>query len=177
MESDNRSEKIGKTNVRQKQNIIYFFGKIEEDSALDFITLLDYNPYSEICIKLHTSGGNVQAAFAMYHAIKDASKTKHITIINEGICNSSGTIVLAAGTVRLARKYSTYLIHDFRKSFSGKQEELRDQLYNVDIYLSMYKEILSTSNFSPEHIDSMMRDERILTSQECLELNIIHAIC
>lgn len=162
--------------VRQKENIIYFFDGINPRTALEFVQLLDYNPHHDICIKLHTTGGQIESALVMYNAIK--SSNKHFTIINEGSCYSAGTIILAAGNVKLSRKYSAYLIHSSRvKNLSGKYDDIRDHVYNADMLMNFYQDIICNSIFTRSHLMSIIEDEKFLTPSECLDFKLIDVIC
>ena len=171
------SDRSGKVNVRRDADSIYFFDKITDESSLEFHILLNGIESDTVTIKINTSGGDVSSAFSIYNIIREISKLKEIITINEGRCHSAGTIILSAGTIKLARQYSTYLIHDFRRKLSGKHEDIRDEVYNGDILLKFYKEILCNQKFSHRTLTNLIKNERYLTPKECLSYGLIDHIC
>ena len=95
------------------QRRVFVVGEITESSAAQVIRqlwFLDAQGHSPIELYLMTAGGDLKAAFAIVHTMRLVTSRIHTYAIGE--CNSSGTVILAAGTgKRHAFDDTTLVIH------------------------------------------------------------------
>lgn len=92
---------------------LYFCGEVNQGSAAVLISQLRALEYIDndapIKVTLHTEGGEVHSALAIYDEIRNSACP--IFIEAHGLCASAGLIILAAGDVRLATQNTVFFYH------------------------------------------------------------------
>lgn len=92
---------------------LYFCGEVNQGSAAVLISQLRALEYVDsdapIKVTLHTEGGEVHSALAIYDEIRNSACP--IFIEAHGLCASAGLIILAAGDVRLATENTVFFYH------------------------------------------------------------------
>ncbi len=136
---------ISKTMLDKR--LILFTGEIDLDGARDASRSLEYMALRNnkpIKIILNSVGGEVYAGLLLYNTIKDVVD-RGIDVIIEvrGLCASMGTVVLQAGSKRLAAKRSRFLLHEISDWTFGKVTELQEGAKEAKIVNQMMAEILA----------------------------------
>ena len=69
------------------------------------------------------------------------------------------------------------LIHQLRSQSSGKFNEMKDELKNLDFFMDNLKDIyLSNSKITPERLQQLLDTDIWISAQECLSLGLIDRI-
>lgn len=132
-----------------------------------------------ITIYINTAGGNLGDALSIYDLLKTIPNNI-ITIVN-GLCASSGLLILSAGDLRLSTKHSKFFFHQ-PSIFPG----IIDSKENVDYLLILYNEakkendkiLKSTMNISKDKWKKYFgkRSHAWFNAETALSLNLIHHI-
>lgn len=107
------------TGLLLKERELVLTGEIDEsklDSFLKNLRLLEVKP-APVTIYLHTFGGDVCSAFAMYDYIRTCKS--FITIVGSGYLMSAGTLIIQAADDRVCTENTSLLVHDGYTGISG----------------------------------------------------------
>ena len=148
--------------------------KISGDITQDTVTSLFNNYKKDEPLIINTYGGDLWAGWAMY----DYLNTQELGVVNViGVCASSGTLPLLAFDERLGSENSKYIIHNPWAMSVGDSEELgkvSDSLSKSEVELiNLYE---SKLNITRDEITSLMKNEKELTADEALNINLITGI-
>ncbi len=94
------------------ERVIYLMGDIDEDSARQFIIVLNFldNLASEpIRVLLSSDGGSEEAGYAIYDAIKLARSA--VLVDGIGMVASMAAVIIQAGDVRRLAPNASFMIH------------------------------------------------------------------
>ena len=135
---DNNDETITTTHG----NKIYFYDHISKKSVLNLFIevekltnklthesqLYGFEPIIELHI--HSDGGDLYAGISAYDILQ--KNTIPIHTIIEGEACSAATLLALAGEKRYITEHSMILVHQLRTWFSGKHNDLQDELKTSD---------------------------------------------
>ena len=98
------------------------------------------------------------------------------TII-EGEACSAATLIALAGTERYMTENSMILVHQLRTWFSGKHNELEDELKSADKMMKSLKAIYTKhTKLTQSELSKLIQREEYLTSHECLSKGFVDKI-
>jgi len=128
---------------------IYLMGAIgewEEVRAKDIITLLDKaksDGAKKINLRVHSPGGSVLEAGAIYNAVKNLVNTGiEVYAYIDGIAASMASIIIAAATKVFASKLSRVMIHQSRISrASGTAADMRKYATQLETINEQFAEV------------------------------------
>jgi ATP-dependent Clp protease protease subunit len=146
-------------------------------NQLEFMQLQSAKP---INIRLNSPGGSVVDGFAIYDAIKEATKKAAVDITVQGACMSMAMIILQAGTKRLTYPNSAFMLHEVRRvsgDYISKSEskDMERQLKKTQDRLNAV--ITGRSKITLELLEEMIeRKDHVMTAQEALEHGLIDSI-
>lgn len=188
VDDENTTEDLSDDCVKVFGTEIYFYGDIDDDNILEFITkfkkvekdllkkaidLPGYNPVITIHIK--SDGGDVFAGLSAMDHI--ASSKIEVHTVADGLCASAATFMLMGGTVRMMLPNSCVLIHQLSSEFWGKYEELKNELENCKKFMTIITNIYREHTKIPaKKLDEMMKQDIHLTATECLKYGVIDEV-
>lgn len=141
------------------------YGEIEAETTLKVLSFLKANRRKNVLIYINSEGGSVHQALQIYKFIKDHKRVITIAI---GECSSAATIILAAGSKRLATKETEFLIHYGEETNNSIQERKRhDQL--LEEMSNIYKEL----GIGDEALDQFYSKEAPLNFDEAKLINLV----
>lgn len=134
-----------------------------------------------IKILLNTSGGDTNAALAIYDRLKHSPCL--VIIEAWGSCMSAGTLILQAGDTRLLSKHCCFMIHDGSLKVSGERgtalnwvewnRKIENPAFN-DIYLKRIQE--KRPYFRLKQLEDMLKIDTIMTAQQAIDLGLADKI-
>jgi len=170
-------------------NKIYFYAEIFRDKVLqlnkkirelnnsmrrqkDQLNLEEDIP---IYLYLNSFGGSIFSGFSAMDALIK-SKLPVITIV-DGCCASAATFLSVVGTKRYITPHSYLLIHQLSSGYWGKYEEIKDQMDNVNKFMSLIKEVYCKYTKMPEEkLDEILKHDIWLNAEECIEYGLVDEI-
>ena len=136
---------------------------------------LQYNYRPPIKIHLQSLGGELMPSFYVCDFIKELDTPVHIYI--DGFVASAASLISVCGKKRIMTKHSFMLIHQLSSQSSGKFNEMKDEIKNLDFFMDNLKDIyLSNSKMSPEKLDQLLATDIWISAQDCLEMGLIDQI-
>jgi len=165
-----------------RARIIYVQSDIDDALCAKFIKLLKYldKTSGDIQIVLNSGGGCVTSGFAMHDAIKACNNP--VTVKVYGRAMSAATVILQAGDLRIATRYTRFMIHRGETEVVGdfnnvkklmKENEDMDKILS-DIYFNRMKE--GNPLFKRAELNKMMDVDFYFSAEKALELGLIDEI-
>jgi len=167
---------------------IYYYGDIDDDNILEFITkfkkiekdllkrsidLPGYTP--TITIHIKSDGGDVFAGLSAMDHI--ASSRLDVNTVADGLCASAATFMLMGGDKRMMLPNACILIHQLSSSFWGKYEDMKNELQNCEKFMTIITNIYKEhTKIPPKKLDEMMKRDIHLTATECLRFSVIDEV-
>ena len=146
------------------------YGTVNLRSVMDEIN--SQPKATEFTVHIHSIGGDVDEAFAMYDALKATGKP--LTTMIEGMCASAATVPALAAETRKMTENSQIMIHLPIAGKQGTAEEMREAAARLQAYetkvLNLY--MLATGSES-EAIKAMMKAETWLSAEQSVDLGFI----
>lgn len=175
--------------IRVVENHIYFYGDIDEYTALDLNRILhevdiklqntknvlgdEYTPI--VHLHINTFGGGVFAALSTVDVIRNL-RSKVYTYV-EGSVASAGTLITAVGAKRFIGAHAHLLIHQVSGGMYGKYAELQDEMENVNNLMKLLKEFYKKHTKMPmKKLDEILAKDLWLNPQEVLAFGIADEI-
>jgi ATP-dependent Clp protease protease subunit len=126
---------------------------------------------------INSEGGDIFAAIPLIDAITNSKIPIHTYI--EGIAASAASLISMAGHKRFITSNSFMLVHELRTGVEGTYSNLTDERENCDklmgVITNFYKNKTS-AKFSNELLQSILKRDLILSSNECLEYGLVDEI-
>lgn len=175
-------EMIDRTAIDRRE--VYITGVINSEVQYYLTRILSYlaqDSRKRITITLNTPGGLVSDGLAVYDLLKSLTTTckTPIDIIATGQCMSMGAVILQAATKRFATRYCAIGLHELsaenRGSYS-KLEETQEEIRKTQAILDTI--ICDRTGMTRKKLKGLIEHsrERVLTSEEALELNLIDGV-
>ena len=128
-------------------------------------------------IYINSEGGEIFAAIPLIDAITNSKIPIHTYI--EGIAASAASLISMSGHKRYITTNSFMLIHELRTGVEGTYSNLTDERDNCDKLMSVitnfYKK-KTEDKFSNEMLQSILKRDIILSSNECLAFGLVDEI-
>ena len=128
-------------------------------------------------IYINSEGGEIFAAIPLIDAITNSKIPIHTYI--EGIAASAASLISMSGHKRYITANSFMLIHELRTGVEGTYSNLTDERDNCDKLMSVitnfYKK-KTEDKFSNEMLQSILKRDIILSSNECLDFGLVDQI-
>jgi ATP-dependent Clp endopeptidase proteolytic subunit ClpP len=176
-------------NIKVSENKIFFYGDVDESSALELNKVLvdldlklqnlknslgdDYNPV--IHLHINTYGGSIFAAFSTVDTM-ESLKSKVYTYI-DGSVASAGTLITAVGDKRFIGKHGHLLIHQLSSGVYGKFSEMEDEIFNCTNLMKLLKDFYKKNTKIPmKKLDELLKRDIWMMADECLQYGIVDEI-
>ncbi len=135
-------------------------------TARNIIQTLQASPSENITLRINSDGGEVFDAITIYNYLKD----KHVTVIIDGMCASSASIVAMCGEKIIMRHGSMMMIHNPITFASGESEDLRNAAEMLDKVTLLIEDIYhQKTGLTEEEILEMMNAQTWMTPEEALK--------
>ena len=189
--NEDESEELEEESINEIKvigNNIYLYSDINQEVALDFNTKLkkleekliivsiQYDcQLPNINIHINSEGGEVFSALSMVDSIKSCKVP--ITTIVEGQAASAATLISIVGDTRKITSNSYMLIHQLSSGFTGKHNEFKDEMKNLNRLMKtmkkMYKEY---TNLNENKLDNCLKKDVWWSSEFCLNNGLVDEI-
>ena len=128
-------------------------------------------------IKLHMQslGGELMPSFYVCDLIQSIDTPIHIYI--DGYVASAASLISVCGDKRYITPHSTMLIHQLKSSSTGKFNEMKDELNNLNFFMNNLKDIyLDHSRMKENELDELLKTDLWLPAKKCLSLGLVDEI-
>ncbi len=168
---------------------IMFYGQVTDESCLQLTTALNkLNDISKsnalksnnfelqpISLHIQSYGGMLMPSFYVCDVIKHLDTPVHTYI--DGYAASAATLMSVCGDKRYTTRFSKMLIHQLSTGHSGKAQELKDGIDNVNLFMDNIRTIyLENSNLDLNTLNDLLLRDIWLNSTKCLEYGLIDEI-
>lgn len=140
---------------------------------------LDFN-LPPINIYLSSYGGGLYPGLGIYDCIKDVGNKYQTNIICSGYVMSMATIILQAGKKRIARKNTTFMIHELADiMWYRKLEEIKDKLKEDQRLEDIIEHILmSRTKLTKDKLKEIAKNklDYYINAEQALEYGLIDEI-
>ena len=178
--------------VMVTNNHIHFYGDVDRVSAQrlnsvlvelndNLISMFSNSSYHDnqsipiIHLHLSTDGGEIFAAFSIIETI--SRLTCKVYTYVEGCVASAGSLISCCGDRRFMGRYSKMLIHQLRANHTGKYADMQDNMENCQCLMNDIKEIyLDKTSFDEDLLEELLKREKYLTSEECVNYGLIDIV-
>ena len=136
---------------------------------------LQYGYTFPIRLHIQSGGGMLMPTFYVCDVIKGLDTPVEVYI--DGFVASAASLIAICGSKRYMTKHSFMLIHQLQSQSSGRLNEMKDEISNLDFFNNNAKDIyFENSNISEETLDKLLSDELWIDAKQCLELGLIDEI-
>lgn len=136
---------------------------------------IQYGKVFPINLHIQSGGGMLMPTFYVCDVIHNLDTPVHVYI--DGFVASAASLIAISGTKRYMTKHSFMLIHQLQSQSSGRLNEMKDEITNLDFFMKNVKDIYyQNSNISKEVLEKLLLDELWIDAQECLHYDLIDEI-
>lgn len=171
-------------NVTDKTADIYMYGTVmnekwwdEEEGVVptDILKALNNVKGKDLNIHIHSGGGHVVAAMAIYTQLANHEGKK--TVIIDGLAASAATLIAMAGDEIRISESGLFMIHNASGISWGDANQMRRDADKVEKMSSIALELYaSKTGKSQDEIKQMMDDETWMTAKEAKELGFVDSV-
>jgi ATP-dependent protease ClpP protease subunit len=113
--------------------------------------------------------------FYVCDVIHNLDTPVHVYI--DGFVASAASLIAVSGAKRYMTQHSFMLIHQLQSQSSGRLNEMKDEIANLDFFMKNAKDIYyQNSNITKEVLEKLLLDELWIDAQECLHYDLIDEI-
>jgi len=175
--------------IEVDENKIYFYSEVGESQALELNKIIRHldlemeflarrlglSEPPPIKIFIHSPGGSFFSALSIVDTIKSCKSPIHTYI--DGFAASAATMISVVAKKRFATKNAFMLIHQQRMMWEGKHADFIDEIENQKHVTDTIRKIyLDHTKMKPKELDSILKRELHMPSDECLRLGLIDEI-
>ena len=143
-------------------------------TAADIIAQLPADA-KEIVVNIHSAGGSVGEALAIYHALRDHQAK--VTTVVDGYAASSASFIMLAGDERLVHRNSIVFVHNPWTWAAGNADDLRKYAEDLDVHRDAILDIYHTrTGMAAEDISDMMDDEMYFRGVDAVDYGFATSI-
>jgi ATP-dependent protease ClpP protease subunit len=136
---------------------------------------IQYGKVFPINLHIQSGGGMLMPTFYVCDVIHNMDTPVHVYI--DGFVASAASLIAVSGKKRYMTKHSFMLIHQLQSQSSGRLNEMKDEITNLDFFMRNAKDIYyQNSNITKEVLEKLLLDELWIDAQECLKYDLIDEI-
>ena len=136
---------------------------------------IQYGEIFPIHLHIQSGGGMLMPTFYVCDVIKGLDTPVHVYI--DGYVASAASLIAVSGAKRYMSEHSFMLIHQLQSQSSGRLDEMKDEITNLDFFMKNVDDIyMKNSNISKSLLDKLLSNELWIDSKECLKYNLIDEI-
>lgn len=141
-------------------------------TAKEFITDLNKITADQINLRIHSVGGEVFDALAIYNSLKRIDKRVDVYI--DGLAASAASFIALAGDKIYMAENAYFMIHNAMTIAMGNSKDLRETADFLDNVSGTIRNIYATKTSLPEdQISTLMDEETWFTGKEALESGFV----
>jgi len=128
-----------------------------------------------IFLHINSYGGSIFSGFsAMDNILKCQSPV--ITIV-DGVCASAATFLSVVGKKRQISRHSFMLIHELQSVFWGKFSEHKDEMQNLERFMTLIKQVYAEYTEIPaDKLDEILLHDLFFDAETCLKYKMVDEI-
>jgi ATP-dependent Clp protease protease subunit len=136
---------------------------------------IQYGKVFPINLHIQSGGGMLMPTFYVCDVIHNLDTPVHVYI--DGFVASAASLIAVSGAKRYMTQHSFMLIHQLQSQSSGRLNEMKDEIANLDFFMKNAKDIYyQNSNITKEVLEKLLLDELWIDAQECLHYDLIDEI-
>ena len=136
---------------------------------------IQYGKVFPINLHIQSGGGMLMPTFYVCDVIQSLDTPVHVYI--DGFVASAASLIAVAGKKRYMTKHSFMLIHRLQSQSSGRLNEMKDEIANLDFFMKNVKDLYMTnSNISMIVLENLLSDELWIDAEECLTYKLVDEI-
>jgi len=136
---------------------------------------IQYGTVFPINLHIQSGGGMLMPTFYVCDVIHTLDTPVHVYI--DGFVASAASLIAVSGAKRYMTQHSFMLIHQLQSQSSGRLNEMKDEISNLDFFMKNAKDIYyRNSNISKEILERLLLDELWIDAEECLKYKLIDEI-
>lgn len=181
-------EQTPSTNIIVEPLKLHFYGPVTEESCFQLTFALEelnrrakhqkiIYPDLEPSISLHiqSGGGSLMPTFYVCDIIKNIETPVDIYV--DGFAASAASLIAVCGNNRYMTKNSAILIHQLKGATSGKFNELKDEMTNLNFFMNKVRNIyLENTKLNSSVLDNLLSSDIWLDAETCLAYGLIDKI-
>ena len=145
------------------------------DNLLNQAQLLTLDEPANIYLHVNSFGGSVFAGLSAVDYVK-SSEVPVVTVV-EGCAASAATLFSVVGVHRQIRSNSFMLIHQISSAMWGKYEEMKDDMENCDLFMSIIKDVYNEHTKIPKKkLNEILKRDLWFDAETCLEYGLVDEI-
>lgn len=174
--------------ITYHDNHIYFYADVSRKNIMtlvsclrivsqDLLTTSQKTNHKSAPIYLHINshGGDLFASTAAVDHILQCPVDVY-TIV-EGAVASAATLMSIVGKKRYIRPHSHMLIHQLSSSFSGKANEMKDEMKNINRLMDVMKKLYNEYTLVPDdELSQILKRDLWWNAEECIKHNLADEI-
>jgi ATP-dependent Clp protease protease subunit len=162
-----------------RERIIFLAQELDTALANQIIGVLLYldseSKTKPIYLYINSPGGSVSAGLALYDTMKHVSAP--IVTINVGLAASMASVILAAGSKRMALPHSRTMIHQPMGGARGQASDIKVEAAHIlSIKKNMVDMYAKATNQPSARIEMDMSRDNYMSAQEALDYGLIDEI-
>lgn len=175
-------------NVIVEPLTLHFYGAVTEESCFQLTYALEelnkrakhqkvIYPQLTPTISLHiqSGGGSLMPTFYVCDTIKKIETPVDIYV--DGFAASAASLMTVCGNNRYMTRNSAMLIHQLTGATSGKFNELKDEMTNLNFFMNKVKNIyLENTKLNSTILDELLASDVWLDAETCLAYGLIDKI-
>tara|TARA_A100001015_G_scaffold222248_1_gene250272 strand:- start:2843 stop:3529 length:687 start_codon:yes stop_codon:yes gene_type:complete len=175
-------------NVIVEPLTLHFYGAVTEESCFQLTYALEelnkrakhqkvVYPQLTPTISLHiqSGGGSLMPTFYVCDTIKKIETPVDIYV--DGFAASAASLMTVCGNNRYMTRNSAMLIHQLTGATSGKFNELKDEMTNLNFFMNKVKNIyLENTKLNSTILDELLASDVWLDAETCLAYGLIDKI-
>ena len=183
----NADDQSGKEIVIEPLSL-HFYGAVSEETCMQLTMALNeldkkakqqkiIYPYVDPHISLHiqSGGGALMPTFFVCDTIKNLDTPVFVYV--DGFAASAASLMVVSGKKRIMTKNSAMLIHQLTGATSGKFNEIRDEMTNLNFFMNKVKNIyLENTKLNSSVLDNLLSSDIWLDAETCLAYGLIDKI-
>ena len=138
-------------------------------------SIITSNKAPEIFLYINSLGGHIFDAFSALDTI--ISSRIPINTVIDGCSASAATLISVVGHRRYIKPHSYFLIHQISSIMWGKYTEFKDEMENLDKFMSMIKGIYKKHTKLPmTKLDEILKHDIWFNAEEALSFGLVDEI-
>jgi len=152
-----------------------FYSPVTIESCMALTTYLKQLDVKSKQLQIQSGRGMLMPTFYVCDVIHNLDTPVHVYI--DGFVASAASLIAVSGAKRYMTKHSFMLIHQLQSQSSGRLNEMKDEITNLDFFMKNAKDIYyQNSNITKEVLEKLLLDELWIDAQECLLYDLIDEI-
>lgn len=175
------------TNLRLVENKLFFFSDVTAESMLEFSVKFEeavvfcqkHNATNtekkSVELVIQSNGGHVLESLSAISLIENCP----VPVVSHvpGFAASAATLMSVVANTKTMSKRALMLIHQISSGMEGKAHELVEEAKNVETIMSLIKDIyLEKTKLTKKKLNALLKSDKLLTAEQCLEYGLIDKI-